>query len=87
MEEIDKNRKQIDLIDRQILLLLAKRMAVAAKIGSFKEKYHLKIKDLKRERQAMKVRLAAAKKQNLPAGFIRKLFSLIISRSREIQSR
>lgn len=76
------HRKKIDKIDKEIISLLRKRLNYARKIGVYKKKYGIKIIDRKREKEVLQDRV---KKSGLSKDFIRKLFSLIIKESREVQ--
>ena len=50
MTQLDKLRKEIDLLDRKIATLIGKRFLVAEKIGNFKKKNKMKIENKKREK-------------------------------------
>jgi shikimate dehydrogenase len=52
-EELGKLRKDIDLIDNNIVILIGKRFSIADKIGKIKKNHHLKIEDRKRENQVL----------------------------------
>ena len=54
MNEIKNNlRKEIDLIDGEIALLLKRRFAVVKKLGEFKQEHNLPVKDAERELQVL----------------------------------
>ena len=76
------HRKEIDKIDNKIILLLKKRLESARKIGAYKKKNGLKIVDKKREKEILLDRI---KKSKLSKDFTKKLFSVIIKESREVQ--
>jgi chorismate mutase len=82
---LDMLRKQIDLIDNQILLLLSKRVAVAKKIKSEKSKTGLPASDPVREKEIRKrlSKLAVARK--LEKSFVLNLFQTIIAYSKKVQ--
>ena len=85
MENLTNYRKKIDLIDGKIVTLLAKRLQFSAKIGKFKKKHDLKIKDIRREKAMIRQRIAYAKTKCIPARFTRTLFQCIFRQSRHIQ--
>lgn len=78
-------RKQIDLIDEQLINTLAKRVELVQKIGKLKKEHNLIPLDKKRWEQVMKTRIALAKKLNLSTAFIEKLYNLIHKHSLEIE--
>ena len=51
MSEIEKYRKQIDMIDEKLLILLNKRGEIAKKIGDLKRKEKIEIYKPSRENQ------------------------------------
>lgn len=50
METLEALRKSIDNIDNAIIAMLAERFKVTNRVGHFKAKNNLPLKDLKRER-------------------------------------
>jgi len=78
MNPLKKYREEIDRIDKIIIQFLAKRFFIAEKIGKYKRKFQLKIKDKGREKEIFEKRKKLAKKLNLPSNFIEKTFKLII---------
>ena len=50
MSDIEKLRKEIDKIDTNMIVLIRKRFETARKIGKYKRKNGLRIRDLKREK-------------------------------------
>jgi len=76
------HRKKIDKIDNDIIRLLKKRLDSAREIGNYKKKQGIKIIDKKREKEILKDRI---KKSDLSKNFTKKLFSIIIKESREVQ--
>jgi chorismate mutase len=78
-------REQIDLIDFAIIGLIARRLAVAGKIGTLKKKLNIKIKDLKRERKVQKLHKKWSKKQRMDFATVEKIFKLIMVESQRIQ--
>lgn len=81
MNSLKKYRKEIDKIDKAIIQLLEKRFSIAEKIGEFKRKFKLKIRDRKREKEMFEKRKKLIRKLNISSDFIEKLFRLIIKES------
>ncbi len=80
-KELLFKRKQLDIIDKQIIKLISKRLKLAFSIMRFKKKNNLKIIDLKREKEVFRTRVIFGKKQKLNSSFIKDLFKVIIKES------
>lgn len=78
-------RKQIDLLDDELLHILTKRLNIVRKIGKLKNTHGFKLLDEKRWQQVLQSKLAKAKSLNLPPEFIGKLYNLIHEQSLEIE--
>lgn len=70
-------RSQIDELDRELLTLLARRMALSREIGQVKAAAHLPIVQPERYRSLLDSRLAQGGTLGLDEGFLRELFSSI----------
>jgi len=84
---IEKLRKQIDLIDKNILILIAERQKLAKEIGKEKIKNRIKIFDKKRELEALIDRKKLAKKLKLDINIIEKLYKLLFKISKIEQNK
>jgi monofunctional chorismate mutase len=82
MGEIIKLRKEINKIDREIIILLKKRFEVSRKIGDYKKENNLKIRDLKRENEIINKKI---KESKLDKKFVKNLYGLIFRESRRMQ--
>lgn len=82
-EVIVKLRKELDVVDREIVTLLGKRFKLTRKVGEYKAKYDLPAKDPVREREVYADRRAWAKKAGLDENFAEKLFAFIIAAVRQ----
>jgi len=78
-------RKDIDGIDRQMLLLLSLRQELALEIGHLKARRRGKIVDPKRERHVLRNYLDTAGKLGLDERWIRKMFDAVIAMARATQ--
>ncbi len=78
-------RETIDLIDNNILLLLAERQAIVRQIGDIKKKRGQKVFDRKREGQVLKKQLPVAEDLGLDRAFSEDLFRAIFALARTTQ--
>ena len=78
-------REQIDKIDREIVLLLARRFEIVGKISDYKKKNNLQVLDKKREKVILEEKLNLAQKNNLDEEFIVDIFKKIMEQSKKIQ--
>lgn len=82
---IDEYRQKIDEIDRDIVRLFKERMDISKKIGEYKIKNNLPVKDPKRERELLE-KLSSLAGEEYENG-IRALYSLVLDLSRSYQSK
>ena len=82
LEEI---RIEIDKIDKDIIQLIKKRLALAVLARNHKIKNNLRLIDLKREKEILIKAKERCKLLNLNNGKISKIFKLIIQISRDKQ--
>ena len=86
LEDLQKLRRSIDAIDRQILDLVTERAKLALAVGELKRTHQLPIYDPDREREMLD-ELAAEAKAPLGADAVRRLFECVITESRLLQQR
>lgn len=79
-------RSILDSIDRDVLQLLARRMAIVGEIAGYKREHGLRIRDLGRERQILEERCRHAEDLGMPPGIIESIYRLILLASREHQA-
>lgn len=79
-------RKQIDLLDEELLGVLAKRINLVREIGKFKRANHLSPLDKKRWRQVLESQLTKAQSLNLSKNFIKKIYDQIHKYALEIET-
>jgi len=75
--ELDKLRQKIDNIDRELLEVLAARMAVVEKLGEYKRDNSVAVLQLDRWKQVHNSRAEQGKKLNLYPEMVEELFKLI----------
>ncbi|MCK4670740.1 MAG: chorismate mutase [Nanoarchaeota archaeon] len=85
MKNLNNLRKQIEIIDIDIIRLLKKRFLIAKKIGKIKIDTNGTIKDKEREKQIIK-RLID-KNKNINKEFICRLYKIIFKYSINLQKK
>lgn len=85
MNDLNKYRKEIDKIDDKLLKLFSQRMEVVKKVGEYKKKNNLKVKDLKREKLIIENKTNQAKNLNLSENFIKKIWKAFFQEAYEIE--
>ena len=68
---LEKWRKEIDVIDKQLLELLAQRTAIVRKVGKYKKEKKIKPLDEERWNEVLNHKLAQAKTLKLPKNMIK----------------
>lgn len=76
--DLKKLRVEIDKQDRQLLQVLSRRFAVTKKVGMYKFKNNLPVKDLKREGEMFAKRKKMAKKYGLNEKMAIKIYRAIL---------
>ncbi len=82
---LDEYRKEIDEIDKKILSLLGKRVALFKKIGLLKRQQQLPIKDNEREAKKLIELTTQAQKLGINASFINDIWKRIFQESYKIE--
>ena len=83
MKKLPDFRKEIDKIDLDICNLIAKRIKITHQVGLYKLKNNLRFEDKKREAEMMKKFIKKAKVLNIDPILIKKIFKLIIKKTKE----
>jgi len=83
--ELVRLREQVSAVDYALVKLLAQRMDVARKIGEHKIKHGLSIKQVGREKELLKARMARAKELGIDPKHVAKLYRIIMDESVRIQ--
>jgi chorismate mutase / prephenate dehydrogenase len=79
-------RAMIDALDRDLLQLLARRMALVAEVAAYKRLHGLRIRDAEREQDVLRDRHERAVELGLPAGEIESIFRVLLRSSRDHQA-
>lgn len=70
-------RKDIDLLDEQLLKIIAQRLRVVDKIGNFKKLHGIELRDEKRWQEILHSRVKKGSELKLSEDFIKKLYQLL----------
>ncbi|HMI91122.1 MAG TPA: bifunctional chorismate mutase/prephenate dehydrogenase [Polyangiales bacterium] len=79
-------RERIDALDRQVLELLAQRMAVVTEVAAAKRSGGARIRDYEREREVLDDRCALARTLGLPEGPVESIYRQIMLAARDYQA-
>jgi chorismate mutase len=85
INEIEKFRAQIDIIDQTILELIGKRYAISGRIGIVKKDLKLSVMNKEREKELLANIKLKARKLNLDEKLIEDVWQRIIKESRKVQ--
>jgi chorismate mutase/prephenate dehydratase len=83
-EKLIKKRKELDLINQELLTLLNRRLRIALEVGKVKREMGKKIYDKEREEEILD-RLTQKNKGPLKEEDLRKIFTLIMKVCRQSQ--
>jgi len=86
IDHLEELRKKIDNLDRELIEVLAARMAVVEKIGEYKKDNNVTTFQVKRWDEIMKNRAELAKKMNLSEAYIMEIYKIIHEESVRKQS-
>jgi chorismate mutase/prephenate dehydrogenase len=78
-------RAMIDALDRELLQLLAKRMALVGEVAAYKRSHALKVRDRVREQAVLADRGERAERLGLPRDEIESIFRVLLRASRDHQ--
>lgn len=79
-------RAMIDALDRDLLQIMARRMALVAEVAAYKRAHGVRIRDAQRERSVLDDRRAYAASLGLPVGEIESIFRVLLRSSRDHQA-
>lgn len=85
MNDLIKQRKKIDRIDKKILQLIEERVVIMKEIGKIKKKHALAITDLEREKDKLYELLKLAKEKEIPGELIEEVWNTFFKYANEIQ--
>jgi len=76
----------IDALDRDLLQVMARRMALVAEVAAYKRLHGVRIRDPRREREVLDDRRERARELGLPVGEIESIFRVLLRSSRDHQA-
>ncbi len=79
-------RAMIDTLDRDLLQIMARRMALVSEVAAFKRDHGVRIRDRDREREILDDRRERAQALGLPAADVESIFRLLLRSSRDQQA-
>jgi chorismate mutase len=85
MDELTNLRKIIDVLDDEILGLIAERQVVVERIGRLKASHKIAVYDPKREEILKAYHQELSEKYSLSIDFVINLFEIIMEESRRMQ--
>lgn len=85
LAELAACRDEIEVIDREIITLLARRLTIGKRTGDLKRRAGLPILDPTREAAVIRRVTTVAREVGLPSEPVREVFWQIIGMSRQIQ--
>ena len=80
-------RQEIDLLDEELLKIIAKRMDIVREIGNLKKEKNLETLDIDRWQSVLEKIKEAAKNNNLSEEFVEKLYHEIHQASLKLQGK
>ncbi len=84
---LNEIRSEIDRIDSEIIKLIEKRLALMPAVAEYKSKNSLPIRQPQRETAIIENRMATAEKLDINPDVVRKIFTLLMDESSDIQER
>ena len=84
MENLETLRKEIDEIDKQLAVLIEKRLEIVTKVGAYKKEHNIPIQDIKRDKAVINNALRNINDEKYNE-YIKKVFNSIILISKSIQ--
>ena len=80
-------RAKIDVIDRQLVRLLAERMKLMPEIAKIKKAQGIPVFQPAREKEVIQLKKKLARENGLSEAFVEKAFKLIMKEAKEVQRR
>ena len=77
-------RQQIDMLDKEIIRFLKKRMGISREVGKLKEQLHIPVEDKTRENEIID-RLTQHAGRNLSEEQLIRIFTAVFKSSKQVQ--
>jgi chorismate mutase len=85
MSELARCRMQIEALDRQLIALLAERVALGRRTATLKRAAGMPILDPQREAEVIRRAVTTAREHALPEEAVREIFWHVVGLSRRVQ--
>ncbi|HET7459387.1 MAG TPA: bifunctional chorismate mutase/prephenate dehydrogenase, partial [Gemmatimonadaceae bacterium] len=79
-------RAMVDALDRDLMQIAARRMALVGEIAAYKREHGLRVRDPRRERELLADRARLAEELGLPPGEMESIFRTLLRASRDHQA-
>src|SRR5215216_4195530 len=79
-------RAMVDVLDRDLLQIVSRRMALVGEIAAYKRQHGLRIRDVQRESEIIEDRCRRAEEMGLPRGELESVFRVLMRASRDHQA-
>lgn len=83
---LKKLRDEIDLLDEELVSIIARRMSLMPKVARFKKKNKLEIFQIEREKELLKQKRQLATKFDLDVNMVESIFKKMMVTTKKIQS-
>jgi len=87
MQTLETLRKQIDILDKELLQILSKRFTTVKQIGVLKKQLKLSALQTKRWQEVIASRVKTARELKINTDFVKKIFNLIHDEALKIESK
>lgn len=76
-------RKELDVVDAELIAILAKRFAITQQVGTYKKTHNLPARDAEREQAKLQQVAAVAQETSLNPELMQKIMQLIMDEAVE----
>jgi len=83
--ELEDIRKRLDELDKELVVILAKRISLIPGIAEYKKKHKIPRYQPEREKEIIEEKRKLAKELNLDQGLVEDIFKRIIQESHKIE--
>lgn len=83
---LENLRSKIDVTDKQLIMLISRRMKLVSKIGVFKKDKGDKILDLKREEEVLNSVKKTANRTGININMVLKIWKILIKEAKKNQN-
>lgn len=84
---IEKNRKELDKITKELVRLVARRNKLVMGVGKAKKKMKIKVTDNRRENIVLKKARSYSRKAKVDSKLMEKIMKLLVRHAKKLQAR